>query len=340
MGSCATISKNRKAKKCFSSQPLHVFFPSSSRIYKLKTSMQLEITPVKFPEALPSDTAYTFVQPDLVFLAGGSNSSSSLRNEVFQVSLNSKTLEYLPNFPIPSKCGDLHYYKSNLYYIGGVRLYNNEDLPTPFIRQTEGKTTWELLEETSRVGKHISVTNQLFRPGSYLLNSSIFLIGGEVKIPNYTPHYSKNVYKFDLDSLTITRLDYKSPNCIAPKCFQSDYNILILGSTREISNFFQVLGPEAKPASPLGFHIKNHLKVQWFDQSVSLMTKKKVHTFKEKKNVWISESLDFARSVEHDIIDNIMNEKPRTEVPSKVLIVSKYYEDTEENSREEVNYVN
>ena len=330
MGACATIAKKTKSKPRSLKTPVFTLLFKASSVLKLTISRRFEQTPIRLPDTLPSDIAYRFVPPDSFYILGGSDSSNSLRNEVFRLNISTLTIEYLPSLPINSKLGEVHCVRSTLFYIGGVRLYNNSCHPTPFLRLPEGNSTWELLEESPRAGKKVSVSTQLYRPGSCVVNGGIFIVGGEVFIPNYTHSRNKIVYRLDVNSLVILRMHILGVNCIGPKCFEYQNNgLLVLGNNDQNQVFMQVIGENPSHVKEIGFKVRDCMNLQRLGEVIVIVRRRKIMKLMEDKMVWKSEKINMTEINIKETISNVINEKPRTEVPDKAGIISGYYEATE-----------
>ena len=335
MGACATITKQRKTNPQTIAFPVFTILFKTSSILKLSAANNFEQSPLTLPDVLPNDISYRFVPPDTLYILGGSDSSNSLRNEVFKLTLSSRSIEYLPSLPINSKLGEVHCVRSTLYYIGGVRLYSGNCHPTPFLRLPPGNNTWEMLEESPRAGKMVSISTQLYRPGSCVVNGDIFIVGGEVFIPNYARSRNKSVYTLNVNTLVISRMDILGVDCVGPKCFGYQNNsVLVLGNNEGNQGVMQIIGELTSRPKEIGFKVKDCMNLQRLGEDIVIVRRRKTRKLKEDNMIWKCEKINMEKINILESINNVVNEKPRTELHNKVAVISSYYgeNEKEENS--------
>jgi hypothetical protein len=318
MGSCASIGKQRKISRISDKFPVCVIDWKRNSIIKLEPSW--EISKISVSEILQTDCAYKYEYPSTVYLIGGCDSENNLHNDSIKVNLDRMSLEYLPSLPINSKYGDLHCYGSALYYTGGVRLHSAGSYPTPFLRLLKDSSCWEILEERSRAGKKLMITNELYRPGSCIVNKSLYIIGGEVMIPNYSKTYNENVYELNLDSLSITILPIRGVISVGPRCILHNQAVLVLGLSQDSISFMKVLGDHPDTYKELPFKFKPSIFLQKINNFVVVLTNKKLKKLRDDKNLWKIEQISPNKVKDNGCITNVINSKPKSELPiNKVL---------------------
>lgn len=320
MGTCAGISKKKTPFK---------LTPSVKFSFKHKLVTEFSQYPYRsfqldLNESLNKNSAYTSSNTN-IYLVGGTSMQSVLSNDVIKLNLSTLSAEYLPSLPFTSKFGELHIYENYIYYIGGVRIHNETTYPTPFLRLNLTSNTWEILEEPSRPGKKLSISSQLYRPGSCIQNSSIFIISGEILIPNYIKSFNSKSYKLDLNTLEVTLLPYSSPICIGPKCIQLQKDFLIFGTDSKNSSFCQKLSNFSNPTQiSLGFDVKHSTKLFKTSNKIIFFCKGLFNTLNPvKMNLRTMNSVTLVAP--SSTIRNFTNLKAHPEAPFPQPLLSTYY---------------
>ena len=171
------------------------------------------------------------------------------------------------------------------------------------------------------------VSSQLFKPGSCIVKNCIYIIGGEIMIPNYTKSYNKNIYKFDLDALTIFNLNIFGVICNFPKCIGSGDDIIVLGVSPQNMRFVQSIGQNTINPKELTFKFNEEQSLQKINNEAVIFSRKKIKRLRLDKFLWKFEVVNSDKIKDGGIICNLVNDKPRCEVPKKVILESRYFEE-------------
>lgn len=324
MGTCAGIKK--KSSSISPSTTLIKFSQKNKQILIQNPDSSITSYKLEFPEQLGKSSAYSCSNSILYIIGGSIN--SELINDSIKIDLKQLSVEYLATLPYCSSEGEVHLYKDYLYYIGGVRVYNNSFYPTPFLRLDLEASKWELLEENQRPGKKVSISSHLYRPGSCLVGNCIYIISGEVVIPNYTKSYNESVYRMNLDTLEISVVLVKTPICVGPKCFGFDSSILVLGSCNESEFLVKVdVVLNGVCSNLLLPFVMNTVKSFYVSSSclyVCLKTGLKV--LNVRSLVWKNKNLPQIPSCADYNLVAFSNLKSRSEVACKHSLISSYYD--------------
>jgi hypothetical protein len=322
MGSCAGIKRKP------SPIPQLLFFSRKNKKISIKTDKKTtKNINLTFSEPLSKSSALT-IQDFFVFIVGGfCRLQESLSNEVIRLDLSTLTAEYLCSLPFSSKSGEVHVYKNYLYYIGGVRSHNSQSYPTPFMRLDLNKNLWEILNEKPREGKKLSISCHLFNPGSCKSNSSLFIMSGEVHVPNYQKSFNNEIYRIELESLEVTKIFIKSPSCLAPKCFFFNNSFIILGSNQERGDFSCCVDENGeRDLKSLPFEFKSSLFFV-VEQESMMITRKNMNALLDFKSFkWKMKNSIVDDDLVSESISAFLNLKSNALPALKCSLVSKYYE--------------
>ena len=324
MGACAGIKK--KPSSISPSTTLVKFSRKRKQILMQHPDSSIKLYKLDFPEQLGKSSAYS-CNNSILYIIGGSI-NSELINDSIKINLKQLSAEYLPSLPYCSSNGEVHAYKDYLYYIGGVRVYNNSFYPTPFLRLDLEANKWEVLEENQRPGKKVSISSHLFRPGSCLVGSCIYIVSGEVVIPNYTKSHNESVYRMELDTLEISVMQVKMPICVAPKCFGLDSSILVLGSCNE-SEFIvkvDIVMNNVGLNLSLPFVMNTVKSFYVFSGSLYACFESSLKAFNVRTSVWKNKNLTQTSACADYNLTAFSNLKSRSEVACKHPLISSYYD--------------
>lgn len=320
MGACAGIAKK---KISFKLNP-QVKFSFKHKEITLLSESPYRTYGIDLTETLNKYSAYTSASNTL-FLVGGISKMNQLSNDVVRLNLSTLSAEYLATLPYTSKLGNLHIFENFIYYIGGVRIHNNTEYPTPFLRLEQNSSTWEILEESPRSGKKISISTQLYRPGSCYINSSIYIISGEIMIPNYNKSFNSKVYKLDLNTLEISLLNYFSPICVAPKSIFVNNEVLVFGKDLNNTSFMQKLFEQESDPVVLNFDVKDSMKLFKSSKKVVIFRKNTYVSIDPKKMAVKYFDLNLNKTPASGHLQSFINLKTYSEAPKPQALHSLYY---------------
>ena len=276
MGNC-TIKRSKKASQNYTSsvkinvpnlfylsrseKSLLVVENSESRQYSLQKKLKLF-----------RDSSISLLSDSSLIISGGSDSSSSLTNRVYQIFPYSSLLTSLPPLPVPCKFGVFHLYNSSsLIYVGGICESQDNDSShieqgAPICRITLGQSSWEVFTGKASFdpGKYLmrnvvyeedkSVTESneivyadvtikdLYEPGSVIIRDSLVMIGGKI-CRDRKMVTSDKVFSVRLDQeFFIKQEEFEMPvGLVAPSCAVKNEKIFIAGGLLDdMSHNFEV----------------------------------------------------------------------------------------------------
>lgn len=211
MGNC-TVKRAKKASKNYVSS-VKITVPNLSYLNRREKTLLVvesqESTEISLKKKVKvfRDTCISALPDSSIIVAGGSDSSSSLTNGVYQIFPYQRTIKQLAPLPIPSKFGNFLRYKSFLFYVGGIceaQDFNSSqsEQGTPICKLDLDHNCWKVFseqnimnpekylkrnimseEDKSRLSNY-SISNfntkDLYEPGSIIIADKLYLIGGKI----------------------------------------------------------------------------------------------------------------------------------------------------------------
>ena len=332
MGGCALVSRKRENNIEISLISIYSVDYKSNSIIKYSQNDTIERISISCGESLPKYSAYSYKSP-YIYIVGGTDSETPLRNDVIRINIEQLYLEYLASLPIGSKHGEIYIHYDYIYYVGGAHLENYSIAPTPFLRLLQDSLSWEFVSEIMQVGLNTNISYQLLRPGSCKLNNCIYFIGGELLSKPIERNLNKHVYCFDLDTLTINALEYEGISIVAPKCINNNGSIIVLGGYINKGNNYDIsiIGKNPIKINDTGLRVSINKPLHKIPGFFLIIGNNKLKKLREDRMTWKIENILKESIKEAGEIKNITNRKRVSKAPLKKSILSQYYEDTEKS---------
>jgi hypothetical protein len=163
----------------------------------------------------------------MIYLAGGSTSSSETSSNFSSFDLKSHSFSNLSNLPQSTKFGQLVPFKDFFFLVGGITFepLSGKKQSSHLMRYSKSSNIWEVLtlQEKNPSNKNVGLT-EIFHPGFFLLKQKIFIFGGFLRKGNLREANPK-IISFDLNSKNLKikkenlkfRLDLYKPLCVTWK---------------------------------------------------------------------------------------------------------------------------
>ena len=324
MGGCALTDRKKNSPISLQLSSIYSLDYKSTKILKYSQSGELEQYSLSCLSFLPKFSAYTHLAPYL-FIVGGTDESSPLRNDCLRINLTDLTLDYQASLPHLSKHGDLYTHLDILYYLGAVQVSNYSAVPTPFMRLCKDSSAWEYLHEVAKPGTAPDICSQLLRPGSCKVENCIYVIGGEfVKGPGIKTLNSA-VYRLDLDTLGV--------ELVAPRCIPGNGGIVVLGGfVGDRFNYeIWMLGEKRAKIGEQRVKVSGNKPVGRIAGCFVLIGNNNIKRLREDRMTWKVEEIRRNDVKVVGDIGRILNVKKKYETPGKISICVQNFEATEKS---------
>ena len=217
------------------------------------------------------------------YAAGGEDSASCLTKQFLKIDPASRTTTKLSSLPIPTKGGNLHKYNNWIYLVGAKNDDADEESavakqPAPLMRYDIRNNRWQIFssfkrehtknkvmmfinhcvtdrhrEEQEQVSKVKDFSlRELVSPGSFILGSKIYLVGGYRVNSKGQLKCTKRVYSLDISDDEDIRFDCEEqlrlPFKVAkPHCFAGTETVVVMGGKLGKSKRFNYCACQLRP---------------------------------------------------------------------------------------------
>ena len=217
------------------------------------------------------------------YAAGGEDSASCLTKQFLKIDPASRTTTKLSSLPIPTKGGNLHKYNNWIYLVGAKNDDADEESavakqPAPLMRYDIRSNRWQIFssfkrehtknkvmmfinhcvtdrhrEEQEQVSKVKDFSlRELVSPGSFILGSKIYLVGGYRVNSKGQLKCTKRVYSLDISNDEDIRFDCEEqlrlPFKVAkPHCFAGTETVVVMGGKLGKSKRFNYCACQLRP---------------------------------------------------------------------------------------------
>ena len=207
--------------------------------YKNKT---IKKSPLTLQSHL-SLTSAILIQDNLIYSAGGSTTSSQYSTSFICFDLITQKVFQVQPLPISSKLGFLLPYKESIVYAGGISInsLSKTKTQTHLMRFSPIQNHWEVYNHSSvKLSQDQNVGfNDLIKPGFFISQKKIFMIGGysrkgNIRYPNRkicTFSLKSKTLKSSLESFAFLLEVY------SPKCATCGSKVIIAGGKNLDSSF-------------------------------------------------------------------------------------------------------
>ncbi|OMJ85756.1 hypothetical protein SteCoe_12887 [Stentor coeruleus] len=157
---------------------------------------------------LYKDSAIGYITSSSIIVIGGCDSKGILKSTGYIIDFNTKKADIIAPIPIPCKFGNISFYKSWIFYVGGVILDNliyDREVPSPIMKYNLNEKFWVQFNQ----GDNYEMLNEfenfksLMEPGSFVLNKKLYIFGGYSLISRSRKIKNSIVYSINLEDLPL-----------------------------------------------------------------------------------------------------------------------------------------
>ena len=217
------------------------------------------------------------------YIAGGEDSACCLTKLFLKIDPVSKNTTTLSSLPVPTKGGHLHKYNNWIYLVGAKNDDADEEgalanQPAPLMRYNIENNRWQMFSTFKREHTKNKVMmfinhgvterheeepqkvlnvrgfclRDLVSPGSFILGSKIYLVGGYRVNSKGQLRSTKRVYSLDVSNDQDIRFDCEEQlrlpfKVVKPHCFAGTETVIVMGGKMGKSKTFNYCACQLRP---------------------------------------------------------------------------------------------
>ncbi|OMJ82925.1 hypothetical protein SteCoe_16256 [Stentor coeruleus] len=157
---------------------------------------------------LYKDSAIGYITSSSIIVIGGCDSKGLLKSTGYIIDFNTKKADIIAPIPIPCKFGNISFYKSWVFHVGGVifdNLVSDREVPSPIMKYNLHEKFWVQFNQESNyemLNEHENFKS-LMEPGSFILNKKLYIFGGYSLVSGFRKKKNSIVYSINLEDLPL-----------------------------------------------------------------------------------------------------------------------------------------
>lgn len=312
---------NEEPKKAFPD----FYYLCREKRYLLRISND-KISKHKFDNTIKirQDSGIGYLNDGRIMIGGGTDNAGCLTTKAYIINPATKKVTCISNLPIASKEGSFFQYKNYVYYVGGIKENEDEDIllqeeSTPIMKYYLNHGYWEVFdhraerefsyqyylknsirveEDESDEEKELSLKEILYA-GMFMIKSKIYFINGQ-RISSHGILKSMNlVFSIDLeeDDFNFKQENFESPlKVFRPVCGSYDNRAFITGgldptdkktSMKTYIISFENTEPEFIPVDGLRLPVHDWYPIISAGESYIAISYPNVAIYENSNNNWL-----------------------------------------------------
>lgn len=157
---------------------------------------------------LYKDSAIGYITSSSIIVIGGCDSKGVLKSTGYIIDFNTKKADIIAPIPIPCKFGSISFYKSWIFYVGGViidNLVGDLEVPSPIMKYNLNEKFWVQFNQGSdyEMLNELEIFKSLMEPGSFVLNKKLYIFGGYTLVSRSRKRNNSIVFSINLEDLPL-----------------------------------------------------------------------------------------------------------------------------------------